>query len=62
MNAKNTKNMIITEQPISDKIEGESLEQVQKFKYLGTQVTEGAKSEVKTSNYLDLQLQAHVKD
>ena len=48
--------MGITEQPDSDKIEDESLEQVQKFKYLGTQVTEDTRSEVKKSNHLDVQL------
>ena len=49
MNAKKTKTMIISKTPDSEKkvnitIEGESLEQVQKFKYLGTQVTEDARS------------------
>ena len=55
MNAKKTKTMIISKQPDSDKkvnirIEGESLEQVQQFKYLGTQVTEDAKSEVELNS------------
>ena len=41
--------MIISKTPDSEKklnitIDGESLEQVQKFKYLGTQVTEDARS------------------
>ena len=55
MNAKKTKTMIISKQPDSDKkvkirIEGESLEQVQQFKYLGTQVTEDAKNEVELNS------------
>ena len=55
MNAKKTKTMIISKQPDSEKkvnikIEGESLEQVQQFKYLGTQVTEDAKSEVELNS------------
>ena len=51
MNAKKTKTMVLSKQPDSDKkfdikIEGESLEQIKQFEYLGTQVTEDAKSEV----------------
>ena len=50
MNAKKTKTMVISKQPengktIDIKIDGESLEQVEQFKYLGTQVTEDAKTE-----------------
>ena len=55
MNAKKTKTMVLSKQPDSDKkvdikIEGESLEQVKQFKYLGTQVTEDAKSEVELNS------------
>ena len=50
MNAKKTKTMVISKHPelekrIDIKIDGESLEQVDQFKYLGTQVTDDAKTE-----------------
>ena len=50
MNAKKTKTMVISKYPelekrIDIKIDGESLEQVDQFKYLGTQVTDDAKTE-----------------
>ena len=49
MNAKKTKTMIISKQPdrekkVNIKIDGDSLEQVQQFKYLGTQVTSSSSS------------------
>ena len=50
MNAKKTKTMVISKHPERDnrvdiKIDGESLEQVHQFKYLGTQVTDDARTE-----------------
>ena len=49
INIKKTKAMVLSKQPDRDKkvnikIEGESLEQVEQLKYLGTQATEVAKS------------------
>ena len=50
MNSKKTKTMVISKHPernkqIDIKIDGESLEQVSQFKYLGTQVSDDARSE-----------------
>ena len=50
MNAKKTKTMVISkhlelEKRIDIRIDGESLEQVEHFKYLGTQVTDDARTE-----------------
>ena len=50
MNAKKTKTMVISKHPelekrMEIKTDGESLEQVDQFKYLGTQVTDDAKTE-----------------
>ena len=55
MNAKKTKTMIISKKPENEKkvnilIDGEPLEQVQKFKYLGTQVTEDGRSETELNS------------
>ena len=54
MNAKKTKTMVITKHPERDKrieikIDGESLEQVDQFKYLGTQISDDARSEKELS-------------
>ena len=50
MNAKKTKTMVVSKHPERDKtidikIDGETLEQVDQFKYLGTQVTDDARTE-----------------
>ena len=58
MNVKKTKTMVISKNPegkkIEIKVDTQTLEQVDKFKYLGTQITDDGKPDTEITNRISI--------